>query len=221
MIKHRINVLPLCIFQTNPEDYLVKRIEKSYHNKFSKDESVKSDFMKFATDQSQTILKRMKILPKTSVLPNQGIPEGEMKLLNEYQESLSNVVSKLYPLVEGEEVVEDVLIYTTERYERHPISSLALKRRTNFSEVLFIDFCAQLRFDCFGIDQKLWSEVMENTYFSIGKHKIDYTAVARNLAESLTGLAPKPWDKIASKLLQFSWPTESDAVRDWLSLIHI
>lgn len=215
MSKHIIDALPVCISNTNPEDYLIKRIEKSHHNKASNNGPGGIDFINFSIEQSQKILERMKIQPKTSTLPSQGIPEKKLDLLNQYQASLSNTVSKLYPLLEGEELIEDRLLCTTERYEVIPVSSLVLKRKTNFSEILFIDFCAQLKFDSFDVERKSLSRGEEDMDFSMANNEIDYTAIARKLAEGLTGMAPSPWNKIASKLLQYAWPTQSDAQKDW------
>lgn len=202
----------LTVSHSDENEYLIKKIDLSVYGSSSTDKPLESYELKRLVRAYQIHLKHNDQLPMTSDIADQSIPEDKQKLIRAYASDKPKSITTDFPLVDHETIQQDSLCFLTQPWDVFPVGTLILRRVTNFSQTLFIDPFCTLNIKTHDIELRTYESFMHQNQ----ENQIpDFAEQARRIAEALTGKAPSPWDKIASKLLQYVWPTEDEAAKQW------
>ncbi|MCG8328197.1 MAG: hypothetical protein MI974_10955 [Chitinophagales bacterium] len=209
-----ILVYPLSISHPDKENYIRNRISVSVYNLNEKGEKVEKSELDRMTRNYLCYFDQISNKKIFFSINETYAPKHKIEKLESYRADLVNNISKSFPLLQDEIIEEEELGFLPYSTDLRPSYCLALKVKTNLSELLFIDNSTSIHIDTYEL-KALSSHLLQEKNALLNGAEIDFSKIARKLANGLAGKAPSPYDKIASKLIGLIWPDSDTAENEW------
>jgi|GEM_PF-2825690 len=143
------------------------------------------------------------------------LPYRKAEIIRRRRDCMIDEVSRLFPLVDGELVEEDIASYLESDWVGFPVGAVVLKRLTNMAVTYYV--YPNIRADA--TNGELVEHELVQAHSELlalrAEEMPNFGAVAKTLAEGLAGLAPAPFNVLGAALISAFWPSANDAATQW------